>query len=141
MGSRSRTSTESHVQNTQDIRTENTDESLNLAAGGVAARGDVHITDGGIARDSLDFANEVVRSNVDALQVGQQIGRSALDFAGETNQDAYDFAAQQSEASRSTLALVADATRSDTTETFRRVALYGAVAVTLIFVAMQFRKG
>ena len=69
----------------------------------------------------------------------------AFDFAESIGGSALQTLGQQSTQTQKTLAdaitKVSDGTRSHTSQTMRRLGLYAAIAVAVIFVAMQFKRG
>jgi hypothetical protein len=128
---------------TQEIET--TTVALEDIAGiGVAAGGDIEFngtfTDHGavqgavaIADRSFDFANEF---GSEAFYFGD----NALGFARDVNAQAANATQSAVNSLSGAIQKVGDASRSDTTETFRRVALYGAIAIAVIFAARAFTR-
>ena len=118
--SSSSSTTEQTITNTQDIDTEqvSAEGEGNLV---LNADGPIHFapTDLGAVDSAFDFAEQIGVRAVETVASSQERSQKALTDA---------------------IGKVADASRSDTTETFRRVALYAAIAVAVIFVAMQVRK-
>lgn len=118
--SSSASTTTQNVTNTQDIETEtvSTEGSNNLV---LNADGAIHFapTDLGAVDHAFDFADNIGTRALQTIASSQEQTQKTL---------------------ASAITKVADATRSDTSETLRRLGLYAAIAVGVIFVAMQFRK-
>lgn len=138
-----RSSSSSTTQNVQDIDT----NQVNAEGGiGLGLQGDqnlinLQVTDAGAVDSAFDFAD---RFGTQALSTVGKTTEAAYDFAGDFASDAIE---ANSDITRnaisqlgSAITRVGDATRSDTTETFRRVALYGAIAAVAIVIGLAIAR-
>lgn len=143
MGRSSSSSTTSQeTTNVQDIDTQqvSADGGIGVGAsgGGVV---NLSLTDAGAVDSAFDFADSFGGRALDT--VGKTTV-ATLDFAGDFGSDAIEANTQVTRDAiaelGSAITRVGDATRSDTTESFRRIALYAAVATAVIFIAIALRK-
>jgi hypothetical protein len=147
MGSRSSTQAnqQTATTNTQEIKTTTVgiEDSDNAIVGGA---GDISLvySDMGAIDAASDIADSAIGLGGEAIQLTGRTTEASLDFARDFGGDALEAVQANTSQAINTLGTAitqaADASRSDTTETFRRITLYAAIAVTVIFVAMQFRK-
>lgn len=141
--SSSASSTASTVNESQQIETRqiSTEGEGNITLNAEGGSVNFQPTDLGAVDHAFDFAD---RFGTQALTTIDRTTSHTLDFAGDIASDALAANQHVTDSTVSTLgnaiSAVANATRSDTTETFRKVALYAAVAVAVIFVAMALRK-
>lgn len=154
MGGTSRSANTNTTTNTQDISNETIgieDTELAVVAG-EGASVQVVTTDLGAVDAARDIAESGIGVAGEALHVNADVVSQSLDFSNDFGEAAFDFARHESEqaalTSQSAIATlsgavqkVADASRSDSTETFRRIALYAAIALGLVGAIYVFRRG
>ena len=142
-----RSSSASTTQNVQDIDTQQIDAAGGVGIGlsgvelGVGSNLAVNLTDAGAVDSAFDFADSFGGKALDTIGRTTQ---ASLDFAGDFGSDAIESNREITQNAISQLGAaitrVGDATRSDTTETFRRVALYGAIAAAVIVVGLAIAR-
>ena len=134
-----RSSSASTTQNVQDIDTQQVESGIGVSGTGNLVS--VMTTDAGAVDSAFDFADSFGGR---ALETIQQTSRQAFDFSGEFGADALEanslVTRQAIGELGNAITRVGDATRSDTTETFRRVALYGAIAAAIIVVGLAIAR-
>lgn len=135
MGSRSRSSTSSSSAQTTENR----------------QIGVSDVTGFGIATESGDVEINQQTTDFGAIQGAVDIAGGALDLTGEFADEAFAFARDIGSQSVQTaqkaldttgqaIVTVGNATRSDTSETLRKLGLYAAIAAAIIFGARAFTK-
>lgn len=131
-GTRSNTSTAQTSTNTQ--RTQSLE---NVGTNVSDIEGDVEfnqqVTDQGAIQGAVDIAGR-------ALQTVEHTADESFGFARDVSTQSNQVSRAAVDTLSSAITRVGDATRSDTTETFRRVALYAAIAVAVIFGARYLRR-
>lgn len=95
--------------------------------------------------ESLDFGAGVVSDSLafsrDNLTESLDFGKASLEFAQSESEANRTAQGQALSTLSSAITRVADASRSDTTETFRRIVLYGAIALGLVGAVYAYRRG
>jgi hypothetical protein len=142
-----RSSSASTTSNVQDIDTQQIEAAGGVGIGlsgvelGMGSSLALNLTDEGAVDSAFDFADSFGGK---ALETVQQTSRQAFDFSGEFGADALEANSMVTRQAigelGSAITKVGDATRSDTTETFRRVALYGAIAAAVIVVGLAIAR-
>jgi len=134
-----RSSSASTTTSVQDIDTQQVEGGIGVSGTGNLVS--VMETDQGAVDSAFDFADSFGDK---ALQTVQQTTRNAFDFSGEFGSDALEansmVTRQAISELGSAITKVGDATRSDTTETFRKVALYGAIAAAVIVIGLAIAR-